>query len=104
MNTSSSGRRLSFSGCSRTSWLTGMPVLREVSDSHWASSLGMRKVSFLLMSNLQLRPQQADYVIRGDHARQLAFVVYDRKRNQVVFVKECSDLFFPSAGFCGDEE
>jgi hypothetical protein len=64
------------------------------STDHW---------QLTLTTALQLRPQQADHVIRGDHPRELAFIVHHRQGDQVVLIKQFGNFLLIGAGMAGDQ-
>jgi hypothetical protein len=52
---------------------------------------------------LQLCPEHADYVVRGDHAGQLIVLIDDGHHQQVVFVEQFRDFIFADALVAQDE-
>jgi len=53
--------------------------------------------------NLEFRPEQADDVVRGNHAGEYTIVVNDGEGDQVVLVKKLRDFFFAGAGVGGNQ-
>src|SRR5579864_4345906 len=70
-----------------------------IGTGYWVLGTG----NWPLPTALQLRPQQADYIVRRNHARQLAFIIHHRQGKQVVLVEDLGHFLLVCPGMAGNE-